>query len=286
MEITKGFGGGSGGGGGGSKVAVAEATSGLGDQGVDPDGDNVASSSVAAASPGAPHASSSSLSQPLEEVNPSILNAKEFSSGSSGGGVDAGGDGKEGRSSSSASATPGGHHEPPPPSSQTDGEGGRPAIGGPHLIGESTTGAVAVPLPAALSGDGTDGTAVAGDAGSPNHGGVLPMPPPARGPSATAEVARAVADRRDRSSSGGAVRGRGCSAAAGGGEYGGDMDGSPERGVKPPAAAADDRGSGGGAGLGSRLNGKSVLAKGSTGVSPMQKRNRRELKVGRRLVCC
>ncbi|CAM9528598.1 unnamed protein product, partial [Ectocarpus fasciculatus] len=81
-----------------------------------------------------------------------------------------------------------------------------------HLIGGSTT-AVAVPLPAAaLSGDAADGIAVDGDAGNPNHGGVLPIPPPARGPSATAGVARAVADRRDRSSSGGAVRGRSCSA--------------------------------------------------------------------------
>lgn len=35
-------------------------------------------------------------------------------------------------------------------------------------------------------------------------------------------------------------------------------------------------------GTGARLKGKSVEAKGSTGVSPMQKRNRRELKVRRR----
>ncbi|CBJ31203.1 conserved unknown protein [Ectocarpus siliculosus] len=283
VEITKGLGGGGGGGdGGGSKVAVAEATCGLGDQGVDADGDDgVASSSVAAAFPGAPRSSSSSSSsQPLEEVNPSVLNAKDFSSGSSSsGGVDAGADGKEG-GSSVASTAPSSHHEPPRPSSQSDREdGGRPAIGGPRLLGGSTT-AGAVPLPAALSGDGADGAAVDGDADSPNHGGVLPIPPPARGPSATAAgVARAVADRRDRSSSGGAVRGRSCAAAAGGGEGGGDMDGSPERGVKPPAAEAEGGGSGGGAGLGSRLNGKSVLAKGSTGVSPMQKRNRRELKL-------
>lgn len=283
MEITKGLGGGGGGGGGGSKVAVAEATSGLVDQGVDADGDDdVASSSVAAASPGAPHCSSSSSSQPLEEVNPSVLNAKDFSSGSgSSGGVDAGGDGKEGGSSSSSSTAPSSHHEPPRPSSQSDRkDGARPAIGGPNLMGGSTT-AVAVPLLAALCSDGADGAAVDGDAGNPNHGGVLPIPPPARGPSATvAGVPRAVADRRDRSSSGGAVRGRSCAAAAGGGGGDGDMDGSPERGVKPPAAAAEEGGgSGGGAGLGSRLNGKSVLAKGSTGVSPMQKRNRRELKV-------
>ncbi|CAN0525266.1 unnamed protein product, partial [Ectocarpus sp. 12 AP-2014] len=108
-------------------------------------------------------------------------------------------------------------HEPPRPSPQSDREdGGRPAIGGPNLMGGSTT-AVAVPPPAALSGHGADGAAV--------DGGVLPIPPPARGPSATPGVAGAVADRRDRSSSGGAVRGRSCAAAAGGGGGGGDIDG-------------------------------------------------------------
>lgn len=63
--------------------------------------------------------------------------------------------------------------------------------------------------------------------------------------------------------------------------------------VKPPRARVAHACAGGGVGMGrgvpateeegeeesSRLNGKSVEAKGSTGVSPMQKRNRRELKV-------
>lgn len=50
------------------------------------------------------------------------------------------------------------------------------------------------------------------------------------------------------------------------------------------ATGSGSEGSGGGHGAGEeglRLKGKSVEAKGSTGVSPMQKRNRRELKVSK-----
>lgn len=188
---------------------------------------------------------SSSSSQPLEEVNPSVLNAKDFpSNGSSsgGGGASGVGGGKEGGCA------------PLPPASS---------------------------LEASLSpgGDNGRGGDSGGDSGTP--GGMLPVPP-AR--SAGTGARSAVVDRR----SAGSAPVRSAAAAVAERSPGGS-GGSPERAIKPPAVGGGE--GGGGSGVGgveetgsSRFKGKSVEAHGSTGVSPMQKRNRRELKVGECLI--
>eukprot|EP00752_Nemacystus_decipiens_P003701 g3410.t1 len=303
------------GGGGSSKVAVAVAASGPGHAGEESasrggDGGSVPPSSAALSSlsasgePTAPAGEEAATvppagcSQPLEEVNPSILNAKGFSPG-----VGSGGSGTVGYGAG------GGKEEgctPPPPaaaaasSTQTspqqpqelgggDGASSSPATVGGDSLRTATEGsmtsagaagataaasAAAAAMPASLvMSDGQDG----GDDGGGDRAGALPTPPPARGPAdAAAPGTGAVIDRRAGGGAGGASPPADAAAVPPAG--GGLMVGSPARGVKPPAAG----GGGGGGALedpGSRLRGKSVEAKGSTGVSPMQKRNRRELKL-------
>eukprot|EP00903_Cladosiphon_okamuranus_P007153 g6946.t1 len=314
------------GGGSRSKVAVAVAASGPGqhageestrgggagaDAGVAPSSAAVSSSPLvgdAAASKGeatapAPAAVPSvACSQPLEEVNPSILNAKGFlpGGGSGSGSVSyASGSGKEeGRTlpppATTAAAASSSSDTPPPQREEPDGgngdDGGLSVTGGSDSLqaaaeGNMTSGegaepagaagASEVPDPSSVMSDGqAGGGAVGVDGGSGDGAGALPTPPPARGGSAadpSSGAGWAVID------CGGGAGASSASSAAAAPATGGIMAESPAREVKPPAAG----GWVGGAleGPGSRLKGKSVEAKGSTGVSPMQKRNRRELKL-------
>lgn len=301
------------GGGSSSKVAVAvavsgpghageESASGGGAGGVAPSSAALSSSPLAgdgAASIGEAAAAvvpSAACSQPLEEVNPSILNAKGFSPGGGGGGGSVGyasASGKEeGRTPPPPAAAASSSHTPPQLEELdgSGGAGGSSATVGSDSLRSATQGSMmnrggvegpagataAMPAASLVMSDCQAGGAVGVDGG---RGGVgsLPTPPPARGGTA-AEAAPgagvAVIDRR-----GGT--GACASSAAGVPSAGMITAGSPAREVKPPVAGGGGVGAGGDAleGPGSRLKGKSVEAKGSTGVSPMQKRNRRELKV-------
>lgn len=116
------------------------------------------------------------------------------------------------------------------------------------------------------------GNDVAGPSGS-SSSPLLPTPPAAQ----TIERAQS----NDQSSTNNTLEGvSGASSAVAAGsdrKAGGDV--LAGRGVKPPRAGTERSVAVEAVAEAPRLNGKSVQAKGSTGVSPMQKRNRRELKV-------
>ncbi|CAM9967458.1 unnamed protein product [Scytosiphon promiscuus] len=232
-----------------------------------------AGTSAQATSTGLSFASSSSsspspLSQPLEEVNPSVLNANEFSSNGSGGGSGGGGSGNSGGGNSGVNRG-------------EDGKGG----------GRTPPQAACLEAPIRPDEGSGSGVGGGGDGGGfdASPGGTLPVPPARVAGAASSTGARsAVVDRRTAGNP--SVRPAAASAAAAAAAMGrtpGGSSGSPERPVKPPAVGGMSGGGGGGgvgvAGVGepgaSRLKGKSVEAHGSTGVSPMQKRNRRELKL-------
>lgn len=217
---------------------------------------------------------SAACSQPLEEVNPSILNASSFSPGGGGsGGYGAGSGKEEGRTPPAPAVS---SQVSPSRPEEVDGGGSPATVGGDGLRvteGSMTSGgaagASAVPPGSLAMSGGSEGAAVGG-----GSGGALPTPP-ARGVDAAPEGVGAVTDRRAAAAAAASL-----SAVAAAGSA---IAGSPARGVRPPTAGAGGVGGDGGGGAledpGSRLKGKSVEAKGSTGVSPMPKRNRRELKV-------
>eukprot|EP00904_Undaria_pinnatifida_P008262 jgi/Undpi1/4566/HiC_scaffold_18.g07920.m1 len=302
--------GGGGRGGGGASVAVAFASSVSPPAACSPPpppfssealSAGAASVGLATTSPQPPRASaavSASPAQPLEEVNGSVLNTKAKNpSGNALSGDTANGSSGAGTVAGVAAAG-------------ADGEGGAGAEGGEGKVGATLDGAVAgVDLRDTVGGDDgggdRDGGSGAGAGGGGSHIGVVGGDMDFSGGSAIEVAAVSTAAAA-------AVAGAGLPAVVVNSDRTGDQstDGSsrgallptpPSRGADGTGAAAaaaaaagvgGSSGSGGGGGgrWGSvpsgehlvdndRLRGKSIEAKGSTGVSPMQKRNRRELKL-------